>query len=117
MKGKLNIKHHLVFITTLLLVLLQPLHSLQHVYHDWVAHSTEHAETFSENHDHDQEHKTAKCAVCEFTFQPYLATDIVLVPYFEQNVFSAQTIQATSNYFFQSNFHHYLRGPPTLFLV
>lgn len=118
MQGKLNIKHYFVLVTALFLVLLQPLHSLQHVYNDLVAHdASSHEHVDFEKTDHHDHHKTVKCTVCEFTFQPYLLTEITFVPFHLVSNVSDQILTSEIAYYFQPNFHNYLRGPPALFLV
>ena len=119
MKGKLYIKQYLVLVTTLLLVLLQPLHALQHIYVDAVSHNFAHTDANHEHHDHDhnQADKNVKCSICEFTFQPYLVAETVFIPHFYAVINAAPSRILNATYFFQSYFHNYLRGPPALFLV
>jgi len=118
MNKKRNIKQYIVLVTTLFLVLLQPLHSLHHAYEDLLVDNILHSHSDDPSHEEQHhEHQDDKCAICEYTFQPYIATSIVFVPIWHNDLILKKISSLESDYFFQSFFHAFLRGPPTQFLV
>lgn len=117
MKGKLNIKHFFVLVTTLVLVLLQPLHSLQHVYSELLAEKANHEHVSSKQKDQSNSEHNKKCSICEFTIQPYLVVDSIEIPSVYLPLYAQLIGTKAIQYYFQTNSHYYLRGPPTQFLV
>lgn len=115
MKGKLNIKHFFVLVTTLVLVLLQPLHALQHVYYELTAnHGKEQVDT---KHKHTDHSHSKKCTVCEFTIHPFLVAETFCISNLDTQQVSKQYFALQTEYYLQTYSYNYLRGPPAYFLV
>ncbi len=116
MKSLKIIKQYIILTTTLFIVLLQPLHSFQHYYNEVLSECSSHDHKKHTTDEHNQNHED-DCPICDFTYQPYVATDTFSFEPFSFSKLTKPYVYQTSEYISESLFHNYLRGPPAQFLV
>ncbi len=107
MKKLLIYKQYIILVTALVVVLLQPLHALEHFYNEVLT-----SETNKKHAHNDSLGLEDDCPICHFNQQPYILNDVVVF-----NIYTSipqnHTIAFIAKPYDKQLFSHfYLRGPP-----
>lgn len=107
MKKLLVYKQYIILVTTLVVVLLQPLHALEHFYKEVLSSE------INNNHSHKESLALEDdCPFCHFTQQPYILNDVVVFNTYTNIPRNHTIVFIAKSYELLPINHFYLRGPP-----